>query len=119
MSYTIKIYSLFERQFKRLGKRYRSLESDVDLLVASLLKDPRQGVDLGRGLRKVRMAIAAKGKGKSGGARVITLIVNYSKKEGEIGLLYIYDKSERESISGRELEEILRGNGLLDVGRRG
>ena len=33
----------------------------------SLQSNPLQGVDLGKGLRKIRMSIASKGKGKSGG----------------------------------------------------
>jgi len=77
-----------------------------------LAKNPYQGADLGHGLRKVRMAISAKGKGKSGGARVITLILAYSEEESEIGLLYIYDKSEQESLTDKELSDILRENGL-------
>lgn len=77
-----------------------------------LAKNPYQGADLGHGLRKVRMAISAKGKGKSGGARVITLILAYSEEESEIGLLYIYDKSEQENLTDKELSDILRENGL-------
>lgn len=77
-----------------------------------MAKNPYQGADLGHGLRKVRMAISAKGKGKSGGARVITLILAYSEEESEIGLLYIYDKSEEESLTDKELSDILRENGL-------
>lgn len=77
-----------------------------------MAKKPYQGADLGHGLRKVRMAISAKGKGKSGGARVITLILAYSEEESEIGLLYIYDKSEQESLTDKELSDILRENGL-------
>ena len=77
-----------------------------------MAKNPYQGADLGHGLRKVRMAISAKGKGKSGGARVITLILAYSEEESEIGLLYIYDKSEEENLTDKELSDILRENGL-------
>lgn len=77
-----------------------------------MAKNPYQGADLGHGLRKVRMAISAKGKGKSGGARVITLILAYSEEESEIGLLYIYDKSEQENLTDKELSDILRENGL-------
>ena len=78
----------------------------------TLLEDPYQGADLGRGLLKVRLAISAKGMGKSGGARVITLILAYSEEESEIGLLYIYDKSERENISDQELLQLKQANGL-------
>lgn len=113
MNYTVKLYDPFKKQFKRLYKRYRSLEADTDLLVESLLQNPYQGADFGRGLRKVRMTISAKGKGKSGGARVITLILAYSEEEAEIGLLYICDKSERESLIDSELMELLRRNDII------
>ena len=61
----------FMRQFKRLAKKYPSLVSDYDTFKKELHENPFQGSDLGSGTRKVRMAIASKGKGKSGGARVI------------------------------------------------
>ena len=60
----------FKRQIKRLRKKYASLQSDFDELLAELSENPFAGVDLGDGVRKVRMAIKSKGKGKSGGARV-------------------------------------------------
>ena len=58
------------------------------------------------------MRITSKGKGKSGGARVITFTVVVAVEESEINLLYIYDKSERESITHNEIDELLRKNGL-------
>lgn len=66
-----------------------------------------QGADLGMGLRKIRMKIEAKGKGKSGGARVITHNAIISVHEERITLLTIYDKSEQESISDAELMDLL------------
>lgn len=63
-------------------------------------------------MRKIRMRITSKGKGKSGGARVITFTVVIAVDETEINLLYIYDKAERSNISSKELEELLRKNGL-------
>ena len=106
MNCNIKTSSFFEKELKRLAKRYRSIKSDVLSLGMSLQKDPFQGTDLGRGMRKIRMAITSKGKGKRGGARVITLTVLVSMEEADVLLLAIYDKSERENISDRELEEI-------------
>ena len=106
-------YPLFERALKRLAKKYRSIEEDYKKLLDELQRNPLVGADLGRGLRKVRMTISAKGKGKSGGARVITLILAYSEEEAEIGLLYIYDKSERESLTDSELMELLRRNEII------
>ena len=83
---------------KRLGKRYPSLRDDIKELGAEILENPHLGTDLGGGLRKIRMAITSKGRGKSGGARVITFTVVVSVAEAEINLLYIYDKAERSSI---------------------
>lgn len=113
MNYKVKSYRHFEKGVKKLAKRYKSLKQDLTALVAELQQNPEAGADLGNGLHKVRMSIASKGKGKSAGARVITLIVALSDEEKEIGLHYIYDKSERESISDKELQEILRENGVL------
>ena len=69
----------FKRQFKRLVKKYHSLKSDYDEWLEEIMKDPFQGDSLGGGVRKVRMAIADKGKGKSGGARILTLNVIVSE----------------------------------------
>ena len=69
----VKIYTEkeFERQLRKLSKKYRSMLDDYDAFLTGLEQDPFQGSSLGKGVRKVRMAIASKGKGKSGGARVI------------------------------------------------
>ena len=81
-------------------------------MLEELEANPNLGTDLGGGLRKIRMAIASKGRGKSGGARVITFSVIISVEETEINLLTIYDKSEREPISRAEIEQLLEKNGL-------
>lgn len=102
----------FAKDLKRLAKRYRSIKQDYANLLESLHENPLQGVDLGKNLRKVRMAITAKGKGKSGGARVITFTVVITQTDAEIMLLTIYDKSEKDNITDTELLEILKENGL-------
>lgn len=63
----------FIRSAKAIAKKYRSFNADYQKLVAELTQNPNLGVDLGGGYRKERMAITLKGKGKSGGCRVITL----------------------------------------------
>lgn len=113
MNYSIKSYRRFEKEVKKLSKRYKSLKKDLLVLSEELLKHPETGVDLGNGLHKVRMSISSKSKGKSGGARIITLIVALSDEEKEIGLHYIYDKSDRDSITDKELQKILEDNGVL------
>lgn len=100
----MKVQIYYHRQFlkdlKRLAKKYKSLKEDFAQLLASLEENPNMGSDLGRGLRKVRVAITAKGKGKSGGARVITYSrMQIAPNTYKISLLTIYDKSEMDNIS--------------------
>jgi len=61
------------------------------------------------GDRKIRLAIASKRKGKSGGARVITCVLI---EDTEVHLLTIYDKSEKEDISDKELKTLRNQVGL-------
>lgn len=113
MSCKITVTGGFLKELKRLSKRYKSLKEDVADLGDSLRENPLQGVDLGHGLRKVRMAITSKGKGKSGGARVISYTVLLKEIDSELKLLAIYDKSDCENLSDKELQNILKQNGLL------
>lgn len=94
-----------------MNKRYKSFKSDLKELLNELSSSPSLGVDLGGGLHKVRMAIKSKGIGKSGGARIITVVL--ADIEDGLGLLYIYDKSERSTIKGKELTDLLKKNGLV------
>ena len=110
--YSLKFQYTFEKDVKRLGKRYQSMKSDIASLCEDILANPNLGTDLSGGLRKIRMAITSKGHGKSGGARVITFTVIVSVEEAVINLLTIYDKSERESIKRSEILALLEKNGL-------
>lgn len=112
MKYSIKPVPSFLKELKRLSKRYVSIKEDVLALGRSLQMNPNQGVDLGRGLRKIRMVITSKGRGKSGGVRVITLNVVFDADSVEILLVGIYDKTERENITMKEIETLLEKNGL-------
>lgn len=113
MEYRIELSASFKKEAKRLKKHYASFADDYDKLIDDLEATPHLGTDLGGGLRKIRMRIASKGKGKSGGARVITFTVVVAVDEAEINLLYIYDKAERSTITPGEIEELLRKNGLV------
>jgi hypothetical protein len=93
----IKATKIFIRCVKPLAKRYRSFQKDYAKLLDELEMNPQMGVDLGDGFRKVRMAITSKGKGKSGGARVITL--NLVERNDCLYLIYAYDKSDAESVA--------------------
>ena len=103
MKYEVLTISPFDRQLKRLMKKYRSLKAEYANLVEELEKNPIQGTQIGVNCYKIRLAIASKGKGKAGGARIITNI--YVEKE-KVFLLTIYDKSEKDDISDTELREL-------------
>jgi mRNA-degrading endonuclease RelE of RelBE toxin-antitoxin system len=105
VSYRIEPTKLFEREAKRLAKKYRSLKKDLIELSATLKENPHSGTSLGSGLFKVRLAITSKGKGKSGGGRVVTYVID---DEGIIHLLTIYNKSEIDSISVEELRQLVK-----------
>ena len=120
MNYTIVPTPSFERSFERLSKKYHSLDNDYEILVNELEKNPLMGVDLGDGstgsptVRKVRMAIAAKNKGKRGGARVITCTLLVDVENSEIYLLTIYDKGEKDNISKEEILHLKKISGLAE-----
>lgn len=105
MSYKIFSIPPFDKQLKRLSKKYPSLKSDFAALVDDLANKPRQGTPLGKSCFKIRMSISSKGKGKSGGARIITNIV---VTQNTVFLLAIYDKSNKETITDMELKELLK-----------
>lgn len=100
MSYEIIQALEFEKKAKYLAKKYPSFKNDLADLAESLAKDPKQGVSLGHNCYKIRLAITSKGKGKSGGARVITYVVI---KQQSILLLGVCDKSEMETMSDQEI----------------
>ena len=107
LSYKIEGLPPFAKEVKYLAKRYKSLKEDILRLRDELLENPLSGTDLGGGLRKVRMSIRSKSQGKRGGARVITFTVLVSVDEGTIYLVTMYDKSEIESMSVKEIRKLL------------
>lgn len=74
MSFNVIVTTGFKKHAKSIAKKHRSLKTDIEALIGSLEQDPTQGEPLGKDCYKVRMTIAAKGKGKSGGSRVITCV---------------------------------------------
>ncbi len=99
----------FIKELKRLAKKYKNITKDIQKLAEELRQNPFYGSDLGKGVRKVRMAVTDKGKGKSHGARVITYIDTIiNLQENNVHLLYIYDKADQENISDKEIIELLK-----------
>ena len=97
----------FKRRLKPLAKKYHSLRSSVDGLVADLLRNPFLGESYGKNIYKIRLADASKGKGKSGGFRIIYYLTIKTEDSINIMLVTIYDKSEIDSIKKEDVISIL------------
>ena len=112
MNYDFRFSPDFIRGAKTLLKRYPSLKNDLAVLRQSLEENPYQGVDLGGGLRKIRMAIESKGRGKAGGARVITFNIIISTTDMVIAFIYIYDKSDASNVKDSVMRASVKEMGL-------
>jgi hypothetical protein len=110
MNYSVFPTPDFIRFFKKLYKKYPSLKADLQELINILTEKPDTGINLGHGVYKIRLAISSKGKGKSGGARVITYLVIEDK---EVYLVFIYDKSQLENITKEQIFEMLKKANLI------
>ena len=105
----VRISEDFRVAYKKLKKRHKSLQADFEKLLNSLFENPFQGVELEGGARKVRLAISSKGRGKSGGARVITYNVKQiADDEVVITLMTIYDKSEISNVSDTYIRSLVQ-----------
>ncbi len=92
MNYKVESITVFEKQAKRLIKKYASLKNELLLLVLSLKENSLQGTAIGKSCYKIRIPIASKGKGKRGGARVVT---NFLVADQTVYLLAIYDNADK------------------------
>lgn len=112
MSYVISRHKDFDKSINQLAKRYRSLADDYENFLESLKKNPLQGTELYPGIRKIRMPIASKGRGKSGSARVITANAIIAEHEGRIALLTIYDKADYVTVDVKIVRQMARELGF-------
>lgn len=115
MKVTVRVTKNFKSEAKPLLKKYPSLHNDLLELEKQLLRNPRLGNDLGKNAYKIRLRIKSKGKGKSGGARVIPLVENVIIAEIEAGanetivnLISIYDKGDTATITDSELNNLIQ-----------
>lgn len=102
----IEVLSRFEKELKKLAKKYKNIANDIAMFKKEILDNPTLGTPLGNNCYKVRIANSSIPTGKSGGFRIITLVK--IEKESII-LLTIYSKTEKENITDNELNEILQG----------
>jgi hypothetical protein len=98
----------FEGKFKRLARKFPNLVNELENLEKELADDPKLGEPLGSNIYKIRVAAKDKSKGKSGGFRVITYLVQEFKDSSEIYLITIYDKSEDTSIPKTVLQKLVK-----------
>ncbi len=94
----------FLRSAKKLAKRYKNFKKDLQVFVASLDKNPKQGTVLSQGLYKVRLKNSDNNKGKSAGYRVIT----YTVVDNEVLLVDIFSKSDMENITDTAIDIIVK-----------
>lgn len=104
MNCKVEITEHFGKEAKRLAKKFPSLKQDLETLFIDISANPTLGTSLGMDVYKVRMAISSKGKGKRGGARIITF---FRAKSDLVVLLSIYNKGEKNTITADEIKQLL------------
>jgi len=105
MNYKVDTTPNFEREAKKLFKKYNSLKEELLILIDELETNPSKGIKLGEKIYKIRIAIKSKGKGKRGGGRILT----YFKVSNEtVYLLAIYSKGEKDDVSDKEVKQLIK-----------
>ena len=110
MNLNIKTLSCFDKDVKRLFKKYKQLPNDLKVLNKELLENPKSGIELGNRCYKIRLANSSIPTGKSGGFRIIYYHIDTNEN---LYLMSIYSKSELENIDDKIILNILKGNNLL------
>jgi len=104
MKFSVRATQVFKRDLKRIAKKHPNITSDIAVLAEELSENPMKGSPLGKGCFKVRLRITDLGKGKSGGARVIT---HFYVEQDTVYLLTMYLKSDGDSIDDNTIKDIL------------
>jgi len=102
----INVYTIpeFDRSLVRLSKKYRSLKTEYLEFIEKVENEGVQGTPLGNGIFKARLAVKSKGKGKSGGLRIISFNdVIIALEEKMVLLIDIYDKNEVSTVDKKIL----------------
>jgi mRNA-degrading endonuclease RelE of RelBE toxin-antitoxin system len=110
MSVEVVVSANFKRKAKKYIKKFRSLKEELAELEKSLWLNPKQGDRISESIYKIRLASKSKGKGKSGGFRIITYLIESmpeDQNEVIVTLLSIYDKSEVSTLSDAEIKNLV------------
>ena len=109
---TVSVSDDFAKEAKRLAKKYPSFKQDYKEFLESIKNNPLQGDEITKNIRKIRMAIKAKGKGRSGGARVITFNVLTDVENGHVIFLLLYDKEDASTVKVNVVKQLVREMGF-------
>jgi mRNA-degrading endonuclease RelE of RelBE toxin-antitoxin system len=105
MSYSIELTDNFKKEAKRLIKKYPSLKTELAELFTELEENPTAGTPLGNDIYKIRLAVASKNKGKSGGARVLSFV---KVTQTTVLLFSIYSKGELDNLTDKQIQELIK-----------
>jgi len=99
----IKTIPRFEKDVKKLKKKFPKIKKDLTDFIKLLHKNPETGTHLGKNIFKSRIPNSSIPTGKSGGFRVIT----YHKREDTLYLVTMYSKTEQDAILTEKLIQIV------------
>ena len=109
---TVSVSDDFAKEAKRLAKKYPSFKQDYKDFLESIKNNPQQGDEITKNIRKIRIAIKSKGKGKSGGARVITFNVLTDVENGQVVFLLLYDKEDASTVKVNVVKQLVQDMGF-------
>ena len=104
MNFKIDTIPRFEKDIKKLKKKFPKIKTDLIDLIKKLSVDPELGTPLGENIFKVRIPNSSVPTGKSGGFRIIT----YYKTDDVLYLVTIYSKTEQDTILTEKLRKIVQ-----------
>ena len=104
MNYNVELSFNFKKEAKKLIKKFPSLKQELAILFITLERNPTIGTSLGNDIYKIRLAIASKNKGKSGGARVLSFV---KITETKVLLFSIYNKGDIENLTDKEIKRLI------------
>ena len=110
MNLNIKTLSCFDKDVKRLFKKYKQLPNDLKALNKELLENLKSGIELGNRCYKIRLANSSIPTGKSGGFRIIYYHIDSNEN---LYLMSMYSKNELENIDDKTILNILKDNCLV------
>ena len=104
MNYKIDTIPRFEKDVKKLKKKFPKIKNDLVKFINELTSNPELGINLGENIFKVRIPNSSIPTGKSGGFRIIT----YYKTDDTLYLVTIYSKTEQDNILTDTLRQIVK-----------